>query len=352
LTVTTTDNKDNKRKALKPPFNPYDVIIVGLDSHPNISADFKPDPKAGITEKDAERRRKLYVQLFDERALLKVPKERIALTMAWGVQVPIQYIPFLGDVYVVDGRQRVMAARAVWDEQKRLNIEPEHMITVPGIEFEGDVDQLFAASRAMNVHTDEPPMMKARSMTRLLMEDIVDEDGDKPRKRTVQEVAAIYGCSDQHVRDMTKLFESSDTVKKALEELKQPTIGLLLTGLPEDQQVKVLEELKAEHKGGAKVTVDRARKKVAEAKGKTVNSPKDKVDTIQRTLQKLADKAAEVNCTNCKTQNEATHALSMLLAAVDAIARAAFGGGKVAFPVPINKQKPGYTLEALAKVGD
>lgn len=352
--TTKTADKDTNTKTTtpKPPFNPYDVVIVGLDAHPGIAPDAKADPEKGITAKMAEQRRKLYVQLFDERALIKIPKERIALTMAWGVQVPIQYIVFDNVAYVVDGRQRISAARAVWDEQKRLAIEPEHMITVPGIKFEGDVDQLFAASRAMNVHTEEPPMMRARSMTRLLMEDIVDEPGEKPRKRTVNEVATIYGCSDQHVRDMTKLFESSDTVKKALEDLKQPTIGLLLSGLPEDKQIEVLAELKAEQKGGAKVTVDRARRKVAEAKGKTVNSPKDKVDTIQRLIQKLADKAAEVSCTNCKTQAEATAALNLLLTTVDSVARAAFGGGKVAFPTPIAKQKPGYTLDAIAKVGD
>lgn len=346
--MTTTD----KKKAQKPPFNPYDVIIVGLDDHPNISADFKADPEKGITAKDAEYRRKLYVQLFDERALLKMPKERVALTMAWGVQVPIQYTEFLGDVYVVDGRQRVIAARAVWDEQKRLAIEPEHMITVPGVKYEGDIDKMYAASRTMNVHTAETPMMKARSMTRLLMEDVTDAPGEKPRKRTVQEVAAIYGCSDQHVRDMCKLFESSDVVKKALEELKQPTIGLLLAGLPKEQQLQVLEELQAHKSGGGKVTVDHARKKVAEAKGKSVNSPKDKVDTIQRALQKLADKAQEVHCTNCKTQAEATAALNLLLSAIDVIARAAFGGGKVSFPTPINKQKPGYTLDTIANTGD
>lgn len=351
--MTTTDkDKSDKKTAAKPPFNPYDVVIVGLDDHPGIAPDAKADPEKSITAKMAEQRRKLYVQLFDERALLKVPKERIALTQAWGVQVPIQYIVFEGVVYCVDGRQRLMAARAVWDDQKRLGIEPEHMITVPGVKFEGDVDQLFAASRAMNVHTDEPPMMKARSMTRLLMEDVVDEPDEKPHKRTVQQVAAIYGCSDQHVRDMTRLFESSDTVKKALEDLKQPTIGLLLTGLPEEKQIEVLAELKAEQKGGAKVTVDRARKKVAEAKGKTANSPKDKVDTVQRLLQKLADKTQEVNCTSCKTPAEHQAALQLLLTTVDSVARAVFGGGKIAFPTPIGKQKPGYTLETIAKTGD
>jgi hypothetical protein len=347
-----TDSKAKKTSTPKSPFNPYDLVIVGFDDHPGIAADIKADPAKGITEKDAERRRKLYVQLFDERANLPLPKERVALTSAWGVQVPVQFIVFGDSAYVVDGRQRVKAARAVYDEQTRLGVVPEARITVPGIKFEGDVDQLFAASRAMNVHTDEPPMMKARSMTRLLMEDVFDEPDGKARKRTVNEVAAIYGCSDQHVRDMTKLFESSDTVKKALEDLKQPTIGLLLTGLDEEKQIQVLSELKAEHKGGAKITVDKARKKIAEAKGKTVNSPKDKVDSVQRLLQKLADKATEVSCTNCKTQAEAMSALQLLLTTLDAVARTVYAGTKVGFPTPIAKQKAGYTLETIAKTGD
>ena len=287
----TTNDKDSKRKAPKPPFNPYDVVIVGLDDHPGIAADIKADPEKNITVKDAERRRKLYVQLFDERASLPLTKEFVASVRQWGVQESIRYIVFDGVNYAINGRQRIRAARTVYDEQKKLGIEPEHLITVPGEAYEGDIDQLFAMSRVLNVRVDEPTMMKARSMMRLLMEDIVDEPGEQPRKRTTTEVAAIYACSDQHVRDMVKLFESSDTVKKALEPLKQPTIGLLLTGLPEEQQLKVLEELRAEQKGGAKLTVERARKKVAEAKGKTVNSPKDKVDTIQRQLQKAADEA-------------------------------------------------------------
>jgi hypothetical protein len=347
--METTDVKPakptEKRTAPRPPFNPYDLVIVGYDDHPGIAADTKPDPEKGITAKDAEKRRKLYVQLFDERAHLPLPKERIALTRAWGVTVPVQYIVFDGVAYVVDGRQRVKAARAVYDEQKRLAIEPEHLVTVPGVKYEGDIDQLFAASRAMNVHTDEPPMMKARSMTRLLMEDVVDgPDLARPHKRTIQQVAEIYGCSDQHVRDMCKLFESSDTVKKALEDLKQPTIGLLLTSLAEDQQIKVLEELKAEQKAGGKVTVDRARKKVQEAKGKTTNSPTDKVDSAQRILRKLSD----------GLDDGAIAAIPPdVLSALDSLARTLWGGSKtVKFPTPINKQDPGYTLDILSKLGD
>lgn len=363
---TTDKDKNGTRKAakgttIKPPFSPYDVVIIGLDEHPGIAADVKADPAAGITAKDAERRRKLYVQLFDERATMPLDPGLLASVEAHGVQQPIKYIMFDGVPYAINGRQRLRAARVVHDKQTKLGLEPGQFITVDGDEYKGNIDQLFALSRILNINVAEPTMMKARSMMRLLMEDIVDkEDTDaKARKRTVQEVAAIYGCSDQHVRDMTKLFESNDTVKRALEELKQPTIGLLLTGLvkedgtpDEEKQLKVLEELKTEQKGGAKVTVARARKKVAEAKGKQVNSPKDKVDTIQRLLQKLADKSSEASCTSCKTQAEAQAALALVLATLDGVARAAFGGGKVAFPTPIAKQKPGYTLDVIAAIGD
>lgn len=332
-----------KRPTIKSPFNPYDLVIVGFDEHPGIAPDVKADKEKGITAADAEKRRKLYVQLFDERASLPLPKERVALTMAWGIKVPVQFIVFDGVPYVVDGRQRVKAARAVRDEQMRLAIEPEHLITVPGLRYEGDIDQLFAASRAMNVHTDEPPMMRARSMTRLLMEDVVDAPGERPHKRSIQQVAAIYGCSDQHVRDMTKLFESSDTVKKALESLKQPTIGLLLTGLDEDKQMTVLAELQAEQKAGGKVTVAGARKKVQEAKGKVANSPSDKVETAQRILAKLADGIEKIP----------GGIPADVLTALDGVVRALWGGTKgVVFPTPINKQAPGYALEVIANLGD
>lgn len=343
---------DGKRPLPKSPFNPYDLIIVGVDDLApyGISADAKADPENGISAAQAERRRKLYVQLFDERAMLPMPEEKIAVAREFGIQAPVHFIVFEGNLFLVDGRQRIKAARAVWSEQEEAQVLPEQRISVPGLSYKGDIDTLFAASRVLNVHTEESPMMRARSMSRLLMEEV--KDGDKVRKRSTQEVAVIFGVSDQTVRNSLKLFESSDTVKQALVDLKQPTIGLLIADLPEDKQAQVLAELKADQRGGAKVTVDRARRKVAEARGKSVNSPKDKVDTIQRSLQKLADKALEVSCTDCKTAAEHQAALQLLLTTLDSIARAAFGGGKMAFPTPIGKQKPGYTLDVIAKTGD
>jgi hypothetical protein len=186
-------------------------------------------------------------------------------------------------------------------------------------------------------------------MSRLLMEDVKEPDGSL-RKRTTAEVATIYGVSDQTVLNSLKLFKASDTVKQALSDLKQPTIGLLIADLPEETQQKVLAELKADAKGGAKITVDRAKQKVAAAQGKQVNSPKDKVESIQRSLQQLADK--DTNCADCKTDAQFKAANLLLLQTIDAIARTAFGGGKIAFPTPIKAQRPGYTLAVIAKTGD
>lgn len=345
--------KTETKKVPKSPINPYDLLIVGVDDLTpyGIAADAKADPEKGITEEKAARRRKVYAQLFDERAMLDMPEEKIAVARTYGIEAPVHVLLFEGNLFLVDGRQRVKAARAVWSEQEEAQVLPEQHIQVPFILVKDSIEELFAKSRVLNVHTEESPMMRARSMSRLLMEEVKQLDGSV-RKRTTQEVATIYGVSDQTVLNSLKLFNSSDTVKKALSDLKQPTIGLLIADLPEEKQQQVLAELKAEAKGGAKITVDRAKKKVAEAKGKTTNSPKDKVDTIQRALQKLADKSQEVNCTSCKTQAEAMAALALLLTTMDTIARAAFAGGKVAFPVPINKQKPGYTLETIAKTGD
>jgi hypothetical protein len=352
--MSAKEESESKKSLPKSPFNPYDVLIVGIDDLApyGIAADAKPDPEHGISEEKAAKRRRLYAELFDERALLPMPEERIATAREYGIQAPIVYFPFEGNVYAVDGRQRIKAARAVWSEQEEAGVLPEQRITVPGIKSTATtIDELFAQSRVLNVHTESTPMMRARDMSRLLMSPVRNPDGSE-RKRTTAEVAVIFGCSDQTVLNSLKLFNSSDTVKKALTELKQPTIGLLIADLPEEQQQKVLDELKADQRGGAKVTVERAKKKVAEAQGKTVNSPRDKVDTIQRELQKLADKNAEMSCTDCKDTAQFKAANIRLLQALDTIARAAFAGGKMAFPTPIKNQKPGYTLDVIAKTGD
>jgi ParB-like chromosome segregation protein Spo0J len=280
-----------------------------------------------------------------------MPEEKIAVARTYGIEAPVHVLLFEGNLFVVDGRQRVKAARAVWSEQEEAKVLPDQRITVPFLLVKDSLDELFAKSRILNVHTEESPMMRARSMSRLLMEELKEADG-KTRKRTTAEVATIYGVSDQTVLNSLKLFKSSDTVKQALSDLKQPTIGLLIADLPEEAQQKVLAELKADQRGGAKITVDRAKKKVAEAQGRTVNSPKDKVETIQRTLQQLADKSAEASCTDCKDMNQYKAANVRLLQALDTIARAAFGGGKLAFPTPIKNQRPGYTLDVIAKTGD
>lgn len=338
-----------EKKAVKSPFNPYDLVIIGYDDHPGIAADTKADPALGISAKEAEKRRKLYVQLFDERAFLPVEAGMLASVKAWGVQDPIKYVVYDGTAYTINGRQRIKAARTWHDEQVKLGIEPEHLITIPGDRYSGDIDQLFAMSRVLNIHVEEPTMMKARSMQRLLMEDVTDAPGEKTHKRTVQQVAAIYGCSDQHVRDMVKLFGSSDTVKKALETLAQPTIGLLLAGLTksdgspdEEKQLAVLGELQADKASGKKVTVAGARGKVQDAKGKVVNSPKDKVETTQRALESLAD-----------TFPDGTGLPKEALLVIDTMVRALWAGNKAAmFPKPIKDQKPGYTLGIISKLGD
>ena len=330
------------KKKLKSPFSPYDVILVGYDEHPAIAADSKD-----------ERARKVYVELFDERVSLPLLQAHVEMTKSRGVQVPIQYLEFGGAYYVVDGRQRIKAAREVYDEQVKLGIEPAHLITVPGIKYQGSIDEMFANSRAMNVHVNEPPMMVARSMSRLLMQDVVDAPGEKPRKRTVLEVAAIYGVSDQTVRNYQKLFTSSDTVKKALAELKQPTIGLLLTGLPEDQQLAVLGELQEDAKAGKKVTVERAKGKVAAAKGKASASPKDRLDSLATTLAKLADRfgKGQLKRTESSTKEELLATITDLLTTTDAIARVVLQG-KQTFPTPIKDQEPGYTLVTIDNAGD
>lgn len=324
--MSETNATETPKKALNlkrlPRVNPYELTILGFDNHPGVAADSKD-----------ENIRKVYTQLFDERAQMPLIPERLAMTRQQGISDPVLVFGFRGHHFVADGRRRVLYARKVWDEQSQAGMKEEDRITVPVIPFEGDVRTLFAQTRTMNVNEASTPMMRAREMNRLALEDLTGDDG-KYRKRTVKEVAAIFGCSDQHVRDMQKLFESSDTVKKALSELKQPTIGLLLTGLPEEQQMEVLAELKTEQARGGKVTVRGAKKKVAAKKGQTGTTATDRVEKVEGIFTRFAK---SVGAGGTKEQ---------LLEFIDELARATFVR-QVKFPAPIKDQTPGYTLAAL-----
>ena len=324
-----------KKLRIPGPVNPYDLILVGFDSHPDVSA-----------KAEDELARVIYTQLFDERVNLPLDANKLAMTRAYGVTQELKAVQYRDRWYVVDGRRRTLYARKVWDEQAEAGVKEEQRIAVPVTEYTGDIARAFAASRSLNVHEESSPMMRAREMNRLLMETISDPETGKDRKRTVIEVATVFGVSDQTVRNMQKLFESSDTVKKALTELKQPTIGLLIADLSEQQQMEVLSELKAEQAGGKKVTVAGAQAKVQEKKGKQSMTAKDKLDKLELALTRCAD-----GWDGTKRPKSEKEQVKALLECMDALNRVVFYG-KHAFPTPIKDQPLGYTLEFIANLGD
>lgn len=307
--------------------NPYELVLVGKDAHPGIAADSKDDYD-----------RKLYVQLWDERVNLPLDKDSIDGTLENGVDVPVLVIEYQGKLpeyqgklFVVDGRRRTLYSRVARDMQEADKVAEKERITVPIRHFTGSLDDAFARSRAANVTEQSSPLMKARDMQRLLDMEVPNGEGGK-RKRSVQEVASIYRCSDQHVRDMLKLFKSSDTVKKALTELPA-TVGLIIADLDETQQQAVLAELGEKRKSGQKVTTADAKASKARQQGKQSATAKDKLESLERSCTKLCAAADP-------TKDD-------LLRFVDAVNRTMYLG-KVKFPEPIKDQKPGYTLAILA----
>lgn len=332
-----------KNKAIDervPRFSPYDLLIVGVDNIPLVS------PKS----EDAEGKH-LYMELFDERALMPLSAEKLA-TARLGIDDPVTYFQWHGLFLVVDGRRRVLYTRTVYDEQTAAGVKVEERASLPGLKYQGGIDEMFARSRVFNVREDEPPLMRARTIARLLAQDLPDGSGGT-RKRTAAEAGQLLGRSDQHIRDMMKLFESSDTVKKALTDLKQPTIGLVIADLPEDKQQQVLAELQDMQKAGKKVTVEDAKKRKAAAQGKEMSTPKDKLESLDKSMHRLAtmrDKG-ELPSTDTATKEQLLLTIAELFETLDSMNRTIFKG-KLAFPGPVKNQKPGYTLEFLANQGD
>ena len=236
-------------------FDPYDYVIIGLDT------DDGPDHP-----------------LYDERIKMPVPEALIRNIRAYGVLKPVLFERDGDRPLVVDGRQRIRAARVVRDRQREAG---EDEIAVRGIPQRGDGSHLFAVSRAANLHQADGPLTQARNAQRMV-----------DLGRTTEEIAIAFGVTEQTVKHWLALLELAPAVRTAVERGKiSPTAAIKLAKLDRDDQVKKLSELTD---GGAKPTVSAARDRVRKERGMTpVVSPKAKLGQIRAVLQGISPATAD-----------------------------------------------------------
>ncbi len=133
-------------------------------------------------------------------------------------------------VEVVDGRQRVRAAR---EANRRLRREGKEPVQVSAIRKRGDDGELFGIMASSFIRQDESPVEQAKKMQRYVA-----------YGKTEEGVAIIFGVSRSTVRQRLALLDAAPEVKRAVEAGKLSSVAAArLTKLPREQQAAELPEL-------------------------------------------------------------------------------------------------------------
>lgn len=189
--------------------DPGDVTIIGLDTE-----DREEHP------------------LFDPRVFEPVNPNLVKNIMVYGVLQPVLVRQEAGVYYVVDGRQRVRAAREVAKTQGEAG---EHKVMVPARILRGQDDtRVSGVMVSVNENRlDDNVLMKAKKASRLL-----STVGD------INAVAIAFGRSTNTIRNWLSLAEADPYVHAAVLEGKiSAAAAIELADLPRDQQKEMLERL-------------------------------------------------------------------------------------------------------------
>ena len=183
--------------------------------------------------------------LFDPRVNMPLSESLVLNIMHHGVIQPITINKNTetGAVEVVAGRQRV---RASVEANKRLKAQGLEPITVPAVVRRADGVDLAGVMVSENeVREGDTPIGRANKMRRLMN-----------LGRTEDQLAVIFGCSSQTVRNTLALLDCAAPVRNAIEAGKiNVTHALKLSKMdPPMQREKVAELVKASDglKGHAK----------------------------------------------------------------------------------------------------
>ena len=169
--------------------------------------------------------------LHDERSAWEPDEAMIRNIMVYGIQLPVLVRKEAGIVYVVDGRQRVKAARAA---QARQDEAGEFAIKVPCIEVAADDSRVSGIMISTNeVRKDDSVLAKARKAARLM-----DLLGSR------EEVALAFGRTTKTVDNWKKLMAADPLVHEAIESSKiSATVGIELAAKPRVDQIRALDQL-------------------------------------------------------------------------------------------------------------
>lgn len=194
--------------------------------------------------------------LYDPRRVaLPVMEELVLNIMVLGVLEPVLIAkdPETGKVVVVDGRQRVKAAR---EANKRLKKQGSPLVKVPCIMKKAAPGRLAGMMAGTTIRQDETPLGRAENMAKM-------RDLGTPE----EEIAVFYGVSLPTVKNHLSLLVASAPVRNAVEAGKiGTTAAYKLAKLePEEQKKRLAEAIEAAEGATTKREKSRARNKAVDS---------------------------------------------------------------------------------------
>jgi ParB-like chromosome segregation protein Spo0J len=206
-----------------------DIYIAGVDAHPTNKD--VTDTSGHIT--------------FDPRALEKLDPSFVANVRQEGILVPVELLKDAeGNLWCIDGRNRVMAAREIYAKHNENVMVP---YTIADME-ESDTSGILQHMISRNLHKPVSISQQARMAKRL-----VDSFGEEKKEEGKTSACDTYGWSASTLRNRMELLELAAQVIKAVDaEEVLPSTALSWKKMEKAEQVAALEKLRKSGKAGKK----------------------------------------------------------------------------------------------------
>lgn len=244
--------------------------------------------------------------LFQERVKLPVSEALVASMMVRGFKSTITVRRNGQKAEVVDGRQRVKAAR---EANRRLKAEGKETIKVRAFVEQGDDADLFGVMVLSNKgRQDDDPMSEARELKKFL-----------DMGRTEQEAAAIFCKPLSWVTNAMRLFDLAPKVQDAVAAGRvSVSAAAKLAKVDREQQVEKLGLLLAASNGG-RATVKEVARAVKAPAGAPVGPMPPSRFQMRQMLQTFVDAGWDAEACVLEWVLEGRHETSLASGAAGAI---------------------------------
>lgn len=194
--------------------DPNKLVIVGLDT------------KADATH-----------ELYDERVETELSESLVKNIMVFGVLQPVIVREESGKKYVVDGRQRVRAAREAASRQSEAGqVKVRVPYTTHGVQGADSVKLAGVMVSANEQRKADEILSRAAKAARMLA-----------LGASLDEVAIAFGRSTVTIRQWTKLLESDPLLVSAVQhDLIAVSAAHEVARYPKEKQAAVLQDLQAQ----------------------------------------------------------------------------------------------------------